>query len=208
MYILVAEIVQRAVGAEVPRKDDGNLIFHAESDIDRDEFGREQRALMWVEMRRLEAGGEKRFDLCAQFRLDRLRLGKTRGGDGAMKIAGIVDKAGCAAGRGERTPAVMLFLGRDGQMHAEPERGIERAGFGDLQKPWARHHHRTGVASPATCEIEISSVRAVAHAEIVDIDDHPRQVVRGARAHAGPRPATVKPAPRARASRLRCPMVA
>ena len=34
----------------------------------------------------------------------------------------------------------MLFLGRDGEMHAELQRGIERAGLGDLK---VNHGHGT-----------------------------------------------------------------
>ena len=90
--------MQRTIGAEIARKDDGNVIFRAEPDIDPDEFGGEHRALMRVEMRRCEAGAEKRLDLRAQFRLDGLRLGFTRRRRRTVKIAVIVDEAGRAAG--------------------------------------------------------------------------------------------------------------
>jgi hypothetical protein len=56
-------------------------------------------------------------------------------------------------------------------VHAEIERRIGTSGFGYFAKPRARHHDRAAGDKAALGEIEKSTVGAVTHPDIVDVED-------------------------------------
>ena len=61
-------------------------------------------------------------------------------------------------------------------MHPEIERRVACGLLGDLAKPRARHHHRAACREPGPRQIEKRAVGAVAHRQIVDMQNDRAEV--------------------------------
>ena len=160
--------------ADHPRQYRHEPIIKGEPHMQIDQFRQHRRRHMRVDMGRLDPGSDGEIDLSAQFGLRRFRheMG-AQARDIAPEIALLVDQPRGAARRRQRPPAVMQPFAGQGQMHAEIERRIGCSGLGDLAKPWARHHDRAATDRALGRELEKGLVSAVAHREVIDMQDDP-----------------------------------
>ena len=118
------------------------------------------------------AGGISGVDLRPKLRLHRLRCGMAAEFRHASpEEPVVVGKARRLRRAGQGTPAVLLLLRVQREVHADIKRRIARLHVGQLRKPRARHHHRASGADAAFTEVEERRVGAVAHAEIVGMND-------------------------------------
>ena len=140
------QIVDGAVGRHRAREQDRQVVVLPEPHIDLDEFGEEDRAHVIVEMGDVDAGCERPVDLRPKLGLDRLRMGvAAQLGHAAPEIAFVIDETGCSPPAGERAPAIMRLLGRQGEVDAEIEAGSRAA-----QSAISGNHGQGTITEPAS----------------------------------------------------------
>jgi len=88
-----------------------------------------------------------------------------------MEEALRVDEPRHEVAGGHRPPAIVLPLGRVGQVQADVEVGPLLPAMGHLDGPGAGHHQRRRREAPAVERVEDGLVGRVAHAEIIAVDD-------------------------------------